>query len=48
LREIWSKIEKYGLPGRDLYELPTSEKRFPDNHFLQKLEKDEITISESF
>jgi len=30
LKEIWSKIEKYGLPGRDLYELPTSEKRFPD------------------
>jgi len=30
MKEIWSKIEKYGLPGRDLYELPTSEKRFPD------------------
>ena len=23
-------IEKYGIPGRDLYELPTSTKRFPD------------------
>ena len=30
MKEIWSKIEKYGLPSRDLYELPTSEKRFPD------------------
>ena len=30
MKEIWSKIEKCGLPGRDLYELPTSEKRFPD------------------
>ena len=23
-------MEKHGIPGRDLYELPTSEKRFPD------------------
>ena len=30
LKEIWNKIEKCGVPGRDLYELPTSEKRFPD------------------
>ena len=23
-------MERHGIPGRDLYELPTSEKRFPD------------------
>jgi hypothetical protein len=23
-------MEKHGVPGRDLYELPTSKKRFPD------------------
>jgi len=34
LEEIWKEIEKYGVPGRDLYELPTSKKRFPDGcHF---------------
>ncbi len=25
-------IEKCGIPGRDLYELPTSAKRFPDGY----------------
>lgn len=28
--KIREALEKIGLPGRDLYELPTSEKRFPD------------------
>jgi hypothetical protein len=28
--EISRSLEKIGLPGRDLYEIPTSEKRFPD------------------
>ncbi len=27
---MWEIIEEIGLPGRDLYELPSSEKRFPD------------------
>ncbi len=31
MEDIWKEIEKYGIPGRDLYELPTSEKRFPDD-----------------
>ena len=31
MEDIWKVIEKYGIPGRDLYALPTSEKRFPDN-----------------
>lgn len=30
MEDIWKEIEKHGIPGRDLYELPTSEKRFPD------------------
>jgi len=30
LEEIMRLMEKHGIPGRDLYELPTSEKRFPD------------------
>jgi len=30
LEKIWKSMEKHGVPGRDLYELPTSEKRFPD------------------
>lgn len=30
MEEIRRSIEKYGIPGRDLYELPTSKKRFPD------------------
>jgi hypothetical protein len=29
-KEIQKTMEKYGVPGRDLYSLPTSEKRFPD------------------
>jgi len=28
--EIEKLMEKHGIPGKDLYELPTSEKRFPD------------------
>lgn len=28
--EIHKLMEKHGVPGRDLYDLPTSEKRFPD------------------
>jgi len=31
LAKIRKMIEKHGVPGRDLYNLPTSEKRFPDN-----------------
>lgn len=30
LPKISELLEKCGIPGRDLYELPTSEKRFPD------------------
>ena len=29
-KEIQENMEKHGVPGRDLYSLPTSEKRFPD------------------
>jgi hypothetical protein len=30
LIEVHKLMEKHGVPGRDLYDLPTSEKRFPD------------------
>jgi len=30
LERIQKQMEKHGVPGRDLYNLPTSEKRFPD------------------
>jgi len=30
LEEIRRNMEKHGVPGRDLYDLPTSKKRFPD------------------
>ncbi len=30
LARIGKMMEKHGVPGRDLYNLPTSEKRFPD------------------
>jgi len=30
LEKVWKIMEKHGVPGRDLYELPTSKKRFPD------------------
>ncbi|MCK4433534.1 MAG: hypothetical protein KAV48_06330, partial [Methanomicrobia archaeon] len=30
IEKIRSAMEKYGVPGRDLYELPTSSLRFPD------------------
>jgi len=30
LEKIRKAMEKHGIPGRDLYDLPTSEKRFPD------------------
>ena len=30
LDEIRQSMEKHGIPGRDLYELPTSKKRFLD------------------
>jgi len=30
LEKVWKGMEKHGIPGKDLYELPTSEKRFPD------------------
>jgi hypothetical protein len=30
LEKVWKLIEKHGIPRRDLYELPTSKKRFPD------------------
>jgi len=30
LSKIGKMMEKHGVPGRDLYNLPTSEKRFPD------------------
>jgi len=29
-KEIQKTMEKHGVPGRDLYSLPTSDKRFPD------------------
>jgi len=29
-KEIQKTMERHGVPGRDLYSLPTSEKRFPD------------------
>ena len=28
-------MEKHGVPGRDLYNLPTSEKRFPDKCYYR-------------
>ena len=31
LAKIRKMIEKHGVPGRDLYNLPTSQNRFPDN-----------------
>ena len=30
IKEIQKTMEKHGVPGRDLYNLPTSDKRFPD------------------
>jgi len=30
IKDASKALERIGLPGRDLYELPTSEKRFPD------------------
>jgi len=30
LKKVWKIMEKHGVPGRDLYDLPTSRKRFPD------------------
>lgn len=30
MEKIRKAIEKHGIPGRDLYNLPTSDKRFPD------------------
>jgi hypothetical protein len=30
MKEIRNAMEKYGVPGRDAYHLPTSDKRFPD------------------
>ncbi len=30
MRDIWNTLEKYGIPGRDLHDLPSSEARFPD------------------
>ncbi len=30
MRKVAKAMEKIGIPGRDAYELPTSEKRFPD------------------
>jgi len=30
LEKVWKIMEKHGVPGRDLYDLPTSKKRFPD------------------
>jgi hypothetical protein len=30
IKEIQKIMEKHGVPGRDLYSLPSSEKRFPD------------------
>ncbi len=31
MKKVWKIMEKHGVPGRDLYDLPTSRKRFPDN-----------------
>lgn len=30
IEEIWTKLEKYGIPGRDPHHLPSSDARFPD------------------
>jgi len=30
LEKVWKIMEKHGVPRRDLYDLPTSKKRFPD------------------
>ncbi len=30
MERIWKVMEKHGVPGRDLYDLPTSKKRFRD------------------
>jgi hypothetical protein len=30
LEKVWKIMEKHGVSGRDLYDLPTSKKRFPD------------------
>lgn len=31
MEDLRKLIEKHGIPGKDQYDLPTSEKRFPDN-----------------
>ncbi len=54
LEEVRAIIAKYGLPGRDAYDLPTSNKRFPDGAWyrmeLAGIERPEVleaTIDES-
>lgn len=38
IRKIAKMMEKAGIPGRDAYELPTSEKRFPDGaHYRMEI-----------
>lgn len=38
MEEIRKSMEKHGIPGRDLYELPTSKKRFPDGcHYRMEI-----------
>jgi hypothetical protein len=38
MNDITALVEKHGFPGRDLYDLPSSEKRFPDGaHYRNEL-----------
>ncbi len=30
IKDVWATLEKYGIPGRDLNDLPSSPTRFPD------------------
>jgi hypothetical protein len=30
IEEVWSKLERYGIPGRDPHDIPSSGARFPD------------------
>jgi len=54
MQEVARAMEGAGIPGRDAYELPTSEKRFPDGaHYrmeisgVERINVLEAVISES-
>ena len=38
IKDIVKKMEKYGIPGRDLHELPSSQLTFPDGaHYRMEI-----------